>query len=71
MQFTTLCFGGLKPVKIVASGHLSASGADESSSATLIFPNGKTATLITHSKVNLPCEAIVVGTKGSMKVAKN
>lgn len=67
-QFTTMCFSGLKPVKVVASGHLNESGADDSSSATIIYPNGKTGTLITHSRVNLPSEALVVGTKGSMKL---
>jgi dihydrodiol dehydrogenase / D-xylose 1-dehydrogenase (NADP) len=67
-QFATLCFKGLKPVKIVAGGHLNESGADDSSSATVVFPKGKTATLITHSRVNLPSEAVVVGTKGVMKV---
>ncbi|ODM95427.1 Trans-1,2-dihydrobenzene-1,2-diol dehydrogenase [Orchesella cincta] len=67
-QFTTMCFSGLKPLKIVASGHLNESGADDSSSATIIFPKGKTGTLITHSRVNLPSEALVVGTKGSMKL---
>ncbi|CAL8084449.1 unnamed protein product [Orchesella dallaii] len=68
VQFTTMCFAGLKPLKIVASGHLNESGADDSSSATIIFPNGKTATLVTHTIVNLPSEALVVGTKGSMKL---
>lgn len=69
VQFATMCFKGLKPVKVIAGGHMNASGADDSSSATVIFPNGKTATLITHSRVNLPSEAIVVGTKGTLKVA--
>lgn len=67
-QFASLVFSGLSPVKIVASGHLNTSGADDSSSATIIYPNGKTATLMTHSQVNFPCEAIVIGTKGSLKV---
>lgn len=67
-QFTTMCFSGLKPLKVVASGQLNKSGADDSSSATIIFPNGKTGSTITHSKVDLPSEALVVGTKGSMKL---
>lgn len=67
-QFATLCFKGLRPEKILAGGHLNSTGADDSSSATLIFPGGKTATLITHSATNLPSEALVAGTKGSMKL---
>jgi len=67
-QFATMCFKGLRPVKILAGGHLNASGADDSSSATVVYPGGKTATLLTHGRVNLPSEAVVVGTKGTMKV---
>lgn len=68
-QFASLVFSGLKPEKIIASGHLNTSGVDDSSSATIIYPNGKTATLITHSQVNFPCEALVIGTKGTLKVS--
>ncbi|KAG4072850.1 hypothetical protein HA402_002593 [Bradysia odoriphaga] len=67
-QFASLVFSGLKPEKIIASGHLNSSGADDSSSATIIYPNGKTATLITHSQVNFPCEALAIGTKGTLKL---
>lgn len=67
-QFATLCFKGLQPEKILAGGHLNSSGADDSSSATIIYPGGKTATLITHSRTNLPNEAVVAGTKGVMKL---
>lgn len=69
-QFASLVFSGLKPEKIIASGHLNSSGADDSSSATIIYPNGKTATLMTHSQVNFPCEALAIGTKGTLKVTR-
>jgi hypothetical protein len=65
-----MCFKGLKPIKIIAGGHKNSLGADDSSSATIIFPFGKTATLITHNSVNLENEAIVFGTKGLLKVNK-
>lgn len=68
-HFASLVFSGLKPEKIIASGHLNSSGVDDSSSATIIYPNGKTATLITHSQVNFPCEALAIGTKGTLKVS--
>lgn len=70
-QFASLVFSGLTPEKIIASGHLNSSGADDSSSATIIYPNGKTATLVTHSQVNFPCEALAIGTKGTLKVSGN
>jgi predicted dehydrogenase len=68
-QLATLCFKGLHPVKVIAGGHLNASGADDSSSATILFPKGKTATLITHSRCDMPNEAVVVGTEGVIKVS--
>ncbi|CAG7727409.1 unnamed protein product [Allacma fusca] len=67
-QFASLVFKDLKPVKILGGGHLNNSGADDSSSSTIIYPNGKTATLLTHGGVNLPNEALVIGTKGTMKL---
>lgn len=70
-HFASFVFAGLKPEKIIASGHLNSSGSDDSSSATIIYPNGKTATLLTHSQVNFPCEAYAIGTKGTLKVSCN
>jgi dihydrodiol dehydrogenase / D-xylose 1-dehydrogenase (NADP) len=67
-QFASLVFKGLKPVKIIAGGHLNSSGADDSASTTIIYPNGKTATLLTHGGVNLPNDALAVGTKGTLKL---
>jgi len=68
VQFATLIFGTEKPEKIVAGGHLNSDGVDESTSATLVYKNGRTATLVTHGRVRLPNEAHVVGTKGTIKV---
>jgi len=67
-QIAALAFKGLKPLKIVASGHLNKSGADDSASATIIYPQGKTATILTHTLVNTPCEALLIGTKGTLKL---
>jgi len=68
VQLASLVFGGARPEKIVAGGHLGAGGVDESTSATLLYKDGKTATLLTHSRVALPCEAVIVGTKGTIKL---
>jgi len=65
IQVAQMVFGGETPT-VVASGHMGDDGVDESTSTTLIYKNGRTATLITHSKVKLPNEAIVVGTKGTL-----
>jgi dihydrodiol dehydrogenase / D-xylose 1-dehydrogenase (NADP) len=61
-------FGGEKPLKILSGGCLNAHGIDISSSTTLIYSRGRTATLLTHTKVDLPCEGLVIGTKGTLKL---
>jgi hypothetical protein len=44
-------YGGEKPVKVLAGGHLNEHGIDESVSITFIYAGGKTATLACHTKV--------------------
>jgi len=68
VQFTSFVFGGDKPIKIVASGHLNEDGIDESTSATVIYSKGRTATLITHGRAKYETDAVILGTKGSIKV---
>lgn len=68
VQLASLVFGGERPEKVVAGGHLGPDGVDESTSATLVYQGGRTATLLTHTKVKLPCEGLIVGTKGSLKL---
>ena len=60
--------GGEKPLKIIGGGHMNSEGVDESTSTTLIYSGGRTATLVTNTLVVLPNEAYAVGTKGTMKV---
>jgi dihydrodiol dehydrogenase / D-xylose 1-dehydrogenase (NADP) len=67
VQFAEFVFGE-KPLKVIAGGHMNVNGVDESTSTTLVFSNGRTATLITHSRVELPNEAFVFGTKKTLKV---
>ena len=52
IQVAQMVFGGEAP-KVVASGHMGDDGVDESTSSTLIYKNGRTATVITHSRVQL------------------
>jgi len=69
VQFALYVFGWeTKPTKIVANGHLNDQGVDESCSVVITYPGGKTATLIINGRVKLPNEAIIVGTKGTIKV---
>ncbi|CAL8116953.1 unnamed protein product [Orchesella dallaii] len=67
VQFAELVFGE-RPLKVISGGHMNANGVDESSSTTLVFSNGRTATLLTHARVELPNEAVVFGTKKTIKM---
>ena len=67
-QLTSFVFCGEKPQKVISAGTLNDEGVDVSTSSTLVYSNGKTATLITHAKVKLPNEAHIIGTKGTIKV---
>lgn len=68
IQFAQLVYGGEKPEKIIAAGHLNSDEVDISTSSTLLYSKGRTATLLSHGRCTLPCEAIAVGTKGTLKM---
>lgn len=63
-------FGNDEPTKVVAVGEVNADGVDLSVSAALSYSKGRSATLRTHSIVSLPCEALIVGTEGSIKLLR-
>jgi len=50
---------------------MNVNGVDESTSTTLVYEGGRTATLVTHSHVQMPNEALVFGTSGTLKVNLN
>jgi hypothetical protein len=50
-QLASMVYGGEKPLKVLAGGHLNEHGIDESVSMTFIYSGGRTATLATHTKV--------------------
>jgi len=63
-----MVFGGERPQKILGGGHVNKYGVDESTSTTLVYTGARTATIITHCRVSMPNEAIIVGTKGTLKL---
>lgn len=67
LQLAQLVFKS-EPTEVVCGGHVNASGADEAMSCVLTYSGGRTASLTTHSRVLLPNEATLVGTKGTIKV---
>ncbi|XP_067001936.1 trans-1,2-dihydrobenzene-1,2-diol dehydrogenase [Anabrus simplex] len=68
LQFVLLVFGPRLPQNMVALGHLNDEGVDTSMSCVMTFEGGKTAVLSTHSRITLPNEAIVIGTKGIARI---
>ncbi|XP_042892102.1 trans-1,2-dihydrobenzene-1,2-diol dehydrogenase-like [Penaeus japonicus] len=69
VQFASLVMGGERPEKVLAGGHLNAEGVDATTSATVVYSKGRVATLNCSFRCELPCEGIVVGTKGTLKVS--
>ncbi|XP_077296372.1 trans-1,2-dihydrobenzene-1,2-diol dehydrogenase-like [Arctopsyche grandis] len=67
LQFSQMIYGDY-PKKIVAVGHLNDDGVDTSMSCIMTYPDSGTATVSTHSKVELTNEAIIVGTKGIARI---
>ena len=57
IQMAQLVFEGEMP-RVTAAGHLGPGGCDESASITLTYDNGRTATLVTHSRAQLPNEVV-------------
>lgn len=68
LQFQQHIFGGEEPINFIAAGHLNEHGTDENANMVLTYSKGRTAVLSTHSCVELPNTAIIVGTKGTIKV---
>lgn len=68
IQFASFVFNGEKPNKILAGGHLNSNGVDESTSTSLFYPGGKTATLITMGTGKYEGDAVIIGTNGVLKV---
>ncbi|CAL7937369.1 unnamed protein product [Xylocopa violacea] len=70
IQFACLIFNNEVPHTVQAVGCLNEEGVDLSVSASLIYKGNRTAAVVTHSLVDLPNEAYVIGTKGTIKVPK-
>nr|CAD7449888.1 unnamed protein product [Timema bartmani] len=68
LQLAVLVFGPVIPEKILATGTLNKEGVDSSVAAILNYGAGKMAMLSTHTKTTFPNEAIIVGTKGTIKI---
>ena len=70
LNFASMVFGGETPESIHAWGQLTEEGTDELAAITMIYKGGRIAQLTCGTAYDLPCEAIVCGTKGDVKVPK-
>ncbi|XP_076659403.1 trans-1,2-dihydrobenzene-1,2-diol dehydrogenase [Halictus rubicundus] len=68
IQFACLIFNHEVPQRVQASGCLNEDGVDVSTSATFHYKGDRTATILFHSKVDMPNEAYIMGTKGMIKI---
>ncbi|CAK9796079.1 Trans-1,2-dihydrobenzene-1,2-diol dehydrogenase [Anthophora plagiata] len=70
IQLACLVFNNEMPHTIKATGCLNEEEVDLSMSASFIYKGNRTATMVTHSLVELPNEAYIIGTKGMIKIPR-
>ncbi|XP_029953529.1 trans-1,2-dihydrobenzene-1,2-diol dehydrogenase-like [Salarias fasciatus] len=68
LQFILMAFNGEKPESIQASGVFLENGVDETVIVTMKFSQGRMASLICSSRIEMPNEAVIAGTKGIARV---
>ena len=68
INLATMVFGGDRPESIYASGWLTDTGVDDFAAVTLKYSGERVAQLTCTIGLDLPNEAIVVGTKGTLKL---
>jgi predicted dehydrogenase len=69
VHLASVAFWRQKPTKIVTTAVLNNDGVDLSSTTTLVYPHGGTATSVTNLAVDYPNDAFVAGTKGTIHVS--
>ncbi|KAF5286219.1 hypothetical protein FQR65_LT02231 [Abscondita terminalis] len=68
LQFSQFVYRGLKPTTVVATGHLNKYKVDDSASAVLNYPDGKSSVLTVNARVQLSNTAYIYGTKGTISI---
>lgn len=68
IYMSQLFFGPEKPQIYGTCEKLAESGYDKNASVILKYSNGRISSFFSHFKVKLSNEAVVFGTKGSIKV---
>uniref|UniRef100_A0A0C9QG12 Trans-1,2-dihydrobenzene-1,2-diol dehydrogenase n=1 Tax=Fopius arisanus TaxID=64838 RepID=A0A0C9QG12_9HYME len=68
IQLVQFIYDGEHPLSIKAAGFLNNDEVDQSMSATMLYSNNRTATIMSHALIDLPNEAYIIGTKGTIKI---
>ncbi|RZC41922.1 trans-1,2-dihydrobenzene-1,2-diol dehydrogenase-like, partial [Asbolus verrucosus] len=68
LQFQQLVFKGEPPTDVVAVGGLNKEGTDDYTSSIWTYSGDKIACLSTSAKAQCPNEAVIIGTKGIIRV---
>lgn len=68
VQLITMVMNKDKPEQVLAGGYLGSTGVDLGTSATLLYSGGRSAVMSCSIDVELPNEAHIIGTKGTIKV---
>ena len=68
INFATMVFDGEEPESIHTSGWVTSTGVDEVATITLKYPGHRVAQLMCSIAFDTPKEAVVLGTKGSLKL---
>ncbi|GIY49183.1 trans-1,2-dihydrobenzene-1,2-diol dehydrogenase [Caerostris darwini] len=66
----TMVYHGEEPKKIAAVGYLNDDGVDIAMSSSLLYSNNRTANITTNALAEFPCELVIIGKKGQIKVPK-
>ena len=70
INVASMVFGGEKPIEIHARGETTPKGIDQLVAMTLVYSGGRIAQLTCGTAYQLPCEAIICGTKGDCTIPK-
>lgn len=68
LQLAIFLFGPEYPTDIVATGELNEDGCDRNMACILKYEGGRTAVLSSNTRIRLPNEAYIIGTRGNMKM---
>ncbi|XP_015907607.2 trans-1,2-dihydrobenzene-1,2-diol dehydrogenase isoform X2 [Parasteatoda tepidariorum] len=68
LALVSLIYGGEKPMRIAAVGHLNEDGIDIGATCSLQFSNNRTASITTSAIASLQNDATIIGTHGQIKI---